>query len=258
MISSRALPVLICFALLGCGESDVQSGVNLQGTWYFQTQENPTMLLGRHIITQREDDVLITYCSRLTYALRFEDGVLVDPLGAPYYLQPRGSDRLVGLGDTGTQSEVVKVSSQVTFDSGGLSVFAEGMEDLIAFQGVCAEERAGRAGALDGTEIASRVVTMTAPYQDSFIRIQIAFHALSAGAYSVLNLDPFVHDPSSVLMDIDSPVYGNTFGDAGRVSVASGSVTVVTSEAGDFRIEGLMSTTVGRTISFSAAVVLNK
>jgi len=255
----RTVPMLLSFALLGCGGSQVQPEASLQGTWYFQTTDNPAMLVGRHIITQRDDDILITYCDRLTYALLIQNEVLIDPRGLPYYLQPSGSDSLVGRGDTGNRVQAVKVSGQVTFDSGSLSVLAAGMDELVTSQDVCAQEGAGRFVAFDGTEIAPRVVTITAPYKNDFIRIRAAFHSLSPGTYSVVEINSFIHKPEeSVYLDIESPVYGDTFAEGGGVSIASGTVSIKNSELGNFQLEGLLSTTVGKAISFSSTVVLGK
>jgi hypothetical protein len=252
-------PILLSFALLGCGGAQPQQGSSLVGTWYFQTTDIPPALVGRHAITQQGNDVLITYCNRQTYALKLQDGVLVDPLGLPYYLQPSGSDRLVGQGDAGNRSQAVKVSNEVSFDSGSLSVFASGWDDLVTSQGVCAEERAGRFVALDGTEISPRVVTITAQYGNSFLRIQAAFHSLLPGVYSVLDIDSFVHAPTGAAsLDIQSPAYGNTFGDSGAVPITSGTMSIKSSDPGNFQLEGLLTTTLGATISFSSTVVLGK
>jgi hypothetical protein len=254
----RSCSALLLLALLGCGGGQFQKDVDLQGTWYFQTRDDRATLVGRHIITQRGDDVLITYCNRSTYALSFPNGVLIDPRGLPYYLQPVDSHHLVGMGDSGNRSQAVKVSNKVTFDSGSLSFLADGTDALTTSDDVCADDRAGRYVALDGTEISPRVVTMTAPYKDSFIRIQAALHSLQPGSYSVLDLDSFVHTPSSTYITIESPVFGDTLGNDGSVWIASGTVLITSSSAEDFQIHGFVMTHTGSSVSFSAKVVLGK
>jgi hypothetical protein len=259
MTSLRSSSALLALALLGCGGGQSQPHLNLQGTWHFQTTEDRATLVGKHIITQQGQDILITYCNRLTYALKLQDGVLLDPRGLPYYLQPSDSDHLVGTGDSGARSQVLKTSNRVIFDSGSLSLRASGMDDLAASDNVCADNRAGRFGASDGTEIPARVVTLTAPYRGTFVRVQAAFKSLQPGAYSVQSVDPFVHAADGVTnLVIESPAFGDALGGDAFAMIASGTVQVLASDSGNLRIHGSVTTVNAMSISFSATVALSQ
>lgn len=244
--------------LEGCGGGNADSNLNLQGTWYFKNQGTPATYFGQHRIEQNGDEIRITYCDRNTYTLRLAGSRLFDLQGNPYYLQPSGTDLMVGSGDTGQRSEVRRFSTKTLFESGRLTIATSSVEPAVAEQDVCATKSPGRFVTLDNTEVHPERVIITAPYKNSFVRLKIAFQSVLVGSYIVRDFDAFVHNPGdAVYIELSSPAYA---GQLGRESLegVSGTVHVRHSTGDRFAFEGTVVTTAGDHVSFVAEVVLDK
>lgn len=248
----------LLLALGGCGGSNTDSNPSLQGTWYFKSQGMPSTYYGQHVIEQNGSDILITYCDRNSYALRLVGSSLVDLEGKPYYLQPSGTNLLIGSGDTSKRSEVQRFSRSTHFASGQLTVAVPSTESVVAVQDVCAKTGARRFVALDKTETLPKSITITAPYKKTFVRLELAFESVVTGDYVVRDFDTFIHSPSgAVYIVLMSPDYISSLG-KNFLEASSGNVRVRSTIAGNFAVEGSVITTVGEHVAFAADVTLDK
>lgn len=247
------------FVLNACGGGHDDAEIDLSGTWYYKRGGGAQpSYYGRHVIEQRGQEVLITYCDRQKLALRLAGSALMTSQGGRFYLQPAGSSLLRGPDDRGGASEVRKFSSGTGFDAGRVSVTAGSTEPVSADREICAATREFGFQRADGTPLAGKGVSISAPYKNSFVRIELAFEAVAEGEYSASESAEFVRSPAGkAFVEVTSPEYVGPLGTDGLIA-SSGTVRVKRIARDSFSVEGTVLVFGGTWLTFSAEVPLDE
>jgi len=240
-------------------EEETPSLYDLSGTWFSEkiASDGSIKWTGERVIRDSGKKVSIVHCNKQEVKLVESEDNLFDVSGGLYYLQIEDSDTLIGTDDFGNTLKVIKKLERTHYDSGTFQFTMEGYDDTNASVDVCAHLGNGRYGSVSGNEISGKSLTLSAPYKNSFISLDIDFRELAVGDYSIASdLNEFVEiDSKHALMDIDSP---ELIKDKDRdfVLIISGTITIQEYENDKLTISGNVTSLEGENITFVAVVTL--
>lgn len=249
--------------LAGCGGGSASAPptatlASLNGNWFGQRQ-NPGGIAyySETLIAESGTSVLLTHCDRTTEQLTRNGSQLFDREGQPYFMYVRDANTLASRPELGSSSVMRKRSSAGRFDSGRASVTLPSGETVASTADVCAEGTTGRFEDSLGNQVSPYVVTVSLPYRDSFIRIDIAFRQIGVGEYQVVGFEPFVSGGEHVVTvtDFTSPALPTPDGGFGFM-IVSGTVRVSSYTASSITMSADLKAATGGPVKFTASVRL--
>jgi hypothetical protein len=262
MLASAAL-LASCGGGSGSGNTAVPV-FSLAGTWYSDVRDprdtGSAAFITQAVIRESGSQVLITYCDRTTETIARSGNELLNLDGTPYPLAIQDATTLVmrpGIGPgTVPAPHIWKHSDSLRFDSGSASFTFPSGETLASDSDVCAKVEHWRFSNLGGRELTAPVVTVTAPYRDSWVRIVIAFREIADGRYDIVGYEPFFADTTGLatLQDLSSPLFAAQYG-AEALIFKSGTVQVSNYTGSAVELAGSVVLG-GGTVRFTARVTL--
>jgi hypothetical protein len=259
--SIRTALLLHCAVLLAsCGGGGASSSAQatLSGNWFgeLQTAAGP-VYYNETVIADSGAGLLLTHCNRTSERLTRNGSQLFDRDGQLYYLYVRDAATLASRPDLPFGSVMKKRSDAGRFDSGRATVTLASGDTVAATADVCAES--GTAGFEDslGNKVSPIIVTVSLPYRDSFIRVDIAFRQIGVGQYDVAGFEAFVRGAAGVasVMEFSSPALRSADGGEGY-AIAAGTVQVSSYRRTGIVLSADLKTITGDPVRFSADVRL--
>jgi len=257
-----ALMLASATLLAGCGGGSgdgrtAAPAFSLAGTWYSDAHDAVgAAFTAQSIIRESGSQILITHCDRSTETVARSGNELRNLDGTPYYLAIQDATTLVSRSGTGSGAHIWKHSDSLRFESGSASFTFPSGETLASDSDVCAKVENGRFFNLAGREIAAPIVTVTAPYRDSWVRIAIAFREIADGRYDIVGYEPFFADRAGLatVQDLSSPLFAAQYG-AEDMIFKSGTVQVSNYTGSAVELAGSVVLG-GGTLRFTARVSL--
>jgi hypothetical protein len=263
MMKSAATCLSSAVLLAGCGGGSPSAPptatlASLTGNWSGERQ-NPggVAYYSETLIAESGAGVLLTHCNRTTEQLTRNGSQLFDREGKLYFLYVRDATTLAARPDLPLGSVMRKRGSAARFDSGSASVTLPSGETLAATADVCAEGGTGRFEDTRGNQASPYIVTVSLPYRDSFIRVDIAFRQIGVGEYQVVGFEPFVSGGANVVTvtDFTSPALPAPDGGFGFM-IVSGTVQVSSYTATSITMSADLKAATGEPVKFTASVRL--
>lgn len=259
-IKIKKICLLFLFGYLsGCGDSSSDNEIDseLSGTWYFVTESETGVeeYHGKHILNQKGDDVVISYCRGYSTVLKLDGDQLFNEDGSSYYLSVVDNQTLSGPNDVGGTSVVKKLSEKQSFDDGSFSLASHLIEDFESTNNVCATIRSGRFSCGADKHVYPNKLEIKSDYRNGYVFLSIAFNDINVGTYDVVEFCDFVDsDASNVYVELESLEFESFLGTGVGLSIVSGSITLDSTDENEFILSGLLISREGYEFRFSALV----
>jgi hypothetical protein len=268
---------LLALAACGGGSSQPEPApVNTQGLWY---QINPyafSEFLLPYVLVQNGADIVVKHCDRSTSGWKLQGSTLLETNGAPANWHIAGDNAIIGkLGASGG-AEWRRFSNSPVFDSGRVSFQGASLTPLQASQDVCAARASATYKDVNGTDISSAGIMITAPYQGSHVRIDLNFAPprksgvslpaayvplsdyLRTGEFVVGDSTYFVqHLDSAAHVQVRSAAFTASKG-RDSLTITGGKITVGVLANGAYTFNGSLTTDSDGPLAFSAELTLER
>lgn len=265
-------------ALVACGGGSSQPEpvpVNTQGLWY---QINPYALsefLLPYVLVQSGADIVVKHCDRSTSGWKLQGSTLLEMNGTSSW-HIGGDNAIIGKLGASAGAEWRRFSNSPVFDSGRVSFQGASMTPLQAIQDVCAARASATYKDVNGTDISSAGIMITAPYQGSHVRIDLNFapprqrgvslpaayaplsEYLRTGEFVVGDSTYFVqHLDSAAHVQVRSPAFTASKG-RDSLTITGGKITVGVLANGAYTFNGSLITDSDGPLDFSAELTLER